>query len=333
MPKPELTARTPRWPLPPHQAPLYLAACLALSSTTAPLLAQAQQAAPEATQGSETASGNEGDPAMIGDESDFPDIQARSHFRLGKQYYDQGRFEEAAAEFEVAHGLSGRQGLLYNVYLAHREAQNLRKAAAALRGYLVDPNVPDRVHLESRLEALDAQIAAEDEAAAKRKAALEQAEQERVAAEQQRIAAEASRKAAEERAEAIAAQRPTRPIWPWFIVGGGAVAAGTGIALGVLAKNDADELKGDCVLNPRTEGATGPLSQGDFCAPSVDLESRRNAIQTQATIADALWIGGAVVGVTGLILAWALPDEYEDIPPVAASCTPSRCDATLTLRF
>src|SRR5687768_16190217 len=83
-------------------------------------------------------------------DSDMTDLQARGHFRLGREFYGQGRFAEAAKEFEIAYGLSGRGSLLYNVYLAYRDAQDVPNAARALRGYLAAvPDAPDHAHLSS----------------------------------------------------------------------------------------------------------------------------------------------------------------------------------------
>ena len=57
------------------------------------------------------------------------DEAARRHFRLGQAYYQNGQFPEAAAEFEQAYQLSGRPQLLYNIYLAHRDALHTRHVA------------------------------------------------------------------------------------------------------------------------------------------------------------------------------------------------------------
>src|SRR4051794_20172946 len=53
------------------------------------------------------------------------DMEARQHFMIGKTLYDAGRFQQAAEEFDSAYQLSKRPQLLYNVYVAHREAGNL----------------------------------------------------------------------------------------------------------------------------------------------------------------------------------------------------------------
>src|ERR1700748_2588956 len=62
--------------------------------------------------------------------------KARGHFRLGRAYYDNGDFAQAAIEFEAAYRISGKAALLYNIYLAYRDASDTRHAADALRKYL-----------------------------------------------------------------------------------------------------------------------------------------------------------------------------------------------------
>jgi tetratricopeptide (TPR) repeat protein len=82
--------------------------------------------------------------------------QARAHFRLGRAHYDNGNFAQAAVEFEEAYRISQRAALLYNIYLAYRDANDTRNAAEALRKYLaLEQNIENRGQLESRLAALD----------------------------------------------------------------------------------------------------------------------------------------------------------------------------------
>lgn len=266
-------------------------------------------------------------------DADMTDAQARGHFRLGRELYAQGRFAEAAKEFEIAYGLSGRGALLYNVYVAYRDAQDVPNAARALRGYLAAvPDAPDRGHLAARLDALE-EIQRQAEAeAARQRADAERAQEEAREAERQRIEADQRARAAEQRAE----RKPSRPWWPWLVVGGGLAVTGTGVVLGALAVGDGDDLKGECVLDPRSgRGTEAPLQAGTACAPSLDLEARRAAIQSQALIGDVLWISGAVIAATGLVLAFALPDVYDDAEsaPVTAGCSPSECRASLRLSF
>jgi tetratricopeptide (TPR) repeat protein len=63
------------------------------------------------------------------------DAEAREHFQLGRSFYEQGSFQQAAEEFEIAYRLSARPQLLYNVYVARRDAGNQPMAIDALRGY------------------------------------------------------------------------------------------------------------------------------------------------------------------------------------------------------
>lgn len=266
-------------------------------------------------------------------DADMTDLRARGHFRLGAELYGQGRFAEAAKEFEVAYGLSGRSSLLYNVYLAYRDAQDTANAARALDGYLTaNPNAPDREHLTARLAALKEILKRAEDDAARQRADREKAEQQARDAERQRLEADQRARAAEQRA----VQKPSRPWWPWLVVGGGVAVTATGVVLGAMAVSDADELKSECVLEPTTgAGTRAPLMEGNFCAPSIDHASRRDSIQTQAMIGDALWIGGAVITVTGVVLAFALPDVYPDEqpPPVSAGCSANECRASLRLSF
>jgi tetratricopeptide (TPR) repeat protein len=265
-------------------------------------------------------------------DEDMVDLQARSHFRLGREYYTLGRFRDAAREFEAAYGLSGRAALLYNVYISYREAQDTPKASGALRGYLAAvPDAPDRDNLSARLQALEAQVA-------QSRADAERAQAQREELERLRGEAEARAR------EASAAQQPatspppsaaaSRPWWPWLVVGAGVVAAATGVTLGGLASSDASGLRAQCVADPRTDGASAPLVSGQSCAPSVELEARRDAIQSQALAGDVLWIGGATLVLTGLVLAVVLPPtERTPDPPLRAACGPGACQAALHLRF
>jgi hypothetical protein len=296
-----------------------LGALAAFVLSTAPIVAAAQEATPTPTPPAETME------QATTSEQDMGDIQARGHFRLGRQYYEQGRFADAAQEFEIAYGLSGRGQLLYNVYLAYRDAQDLPNAARALRGYLTSvPDAPDHDHLQARLTQLEQSVTRDQEAEAQRVAE---------AAEAARRLDEAERRALE--AEMLAAQGPSRPAWPWGVLGGGLALVVAGVVVDVIASTDADALRHDCVDQSPTSGFEQPLVRGTNCSPGVNLESRRSTIQAEAIAGDVLWVSGAVIATTGLILAFALPDEYPPgtPPPVTAGCSPTGCSATLTTHF
>ncbi|HKP60338.1 MAG TPA: tetratricopeptide repeat protein, partial [Polyangiales bacterium] len=86
--------------------------------------------------------------------------RARAHFRLGRAHYDNGDFAQAAVEFEEAYRISQRAALLYNIYLAYRDANDTRNAAESLRKYLaLEKNIENRGQLEARLASLDRALA------------------------------------------------------------------------------------------------------------------------------------------------------------------------------
>src|SRR5688500_8532502 len=83
------------------------------------------------------------------------DDEARRHFRLAEAHYANASFEEAAREFEEAYRLSQRPQLLYNIYLAYRDAADIDHAADALRRYLeLVPDAEGAAMLRGRLAAL-----------------------------------------------------------------------------------------------------------------------------------------------------------------------------------
>jgi tetratricopeptide (TPR) repeat protein len=104
----------------------------------------------------------EADAEPTTEESD--DSEARALFELASVHYRDGRFLDAAAEFEQAYELSGQAVLTHNIYLCYRDANQPEEAALWLRRYLEsDLEIPNRANLEARLDALERSIA-EDEA-------------------------------------------------------------------------------------------------------------------------------------------------------------------------
>lgn len=247
-------------------------------------------------------------------EQDLTDQQARAHFAVGRALYDSGRFAEAAGEFQQAYDLSRRPTLLYNLYIAYRDSSQPVRARDALRQYLAEvPDVPNRAHLEARLAALDVQVSEQ-----------ERAEAERARAEEQRREAEAAREAAEAR---LAARSRARPWWPWLLVGAGAAAIGAGVGVGIDAENRASVIRGLCGSGPSC-GNYAPARGGN---PPVDDVG---GVLAQAAIADVLWIGGAILAGTGLVLAFQLDDDVsEQVPGASVACGPSGCAVSLSGSF
>lgn len=237
-------------------------------------------------------------------EGDMDDERARGAFRLGRQYYEQGRFADAAAEFERAYGLSGRGQLLFNAYLAYRDARDDENAARTLRGYLAQvPDAPDRSLLEARLAALERGIEERREAEARQQAETEEAR--RQAEEARRLAEEAGRP----RYREIPGET-----WPWIVMGGGAAMVVAGAITGAVALTERSSLDEECPLQ--------------LCPAGTGVASRQSDIETLAITSDVLLIGGGVVAVTGLVLGIVLGPRSEAIeatPPVTAACTGEGC--------
>lgn len=88
--------------------------------------------------------------------------RARAHHEAGVSYFDQGRYEEAAEQFQEAYALSGRHHLLLNVSRALELSGDPGGAADALERYLAaEPNADSRVTLERRMQELRARAQAD----------------------------------------------------------------------------------------------------------------------------------------------------------------------------
>lgn len=244
------------------------------------------------------------------------ETQAREAFERGRIHYDNGDFPRAAAAFEEAYKLSGRDGLLYNLYLSYRDANNQEKAAEALRGYLTKVEaIENRPQLEARLKALE-------EGIAQRKAAeaAEAAERDRLAREQAERDAKAQQAAAAQPAEKPAENKH------WWVpgvamMGGGAVLMLTSIGTGLASNSKAAELEDKC--------PNGTCSE--------DLKSTRDSGKTLAVVTDVLLFGGLATAVVGgVLLLLKKPKKAAaagDKPQANVSCSRGGCFGGVSMRF
>jgi tetratricopeptide (TPR) repeat protein len=84
---------------------------------------------------------------------------ARQHFMAGQDYYSQGRYEKAIAEFDEAYRLDPRPLLLYNIGQAWEKLGDLVKAVDYLKKYLeADPNNEERTTLLNKLASLQERL-------------------------------------------------------------------------------------------------------------------------------------------------------------------------------
>jgi tetratricopeptide (TPR) repeat protein len=270
--------------------------------------------------------------------------QARAHFRLGRAHYDNGNFAQAGAEFEEAYRISQRAALLYNIYLAYRDANDTRKAADALRKYLqLEKDIENRGQLESRLAALDHALASEAQPAAATPAQV--ATPAPAAAPSQPLTPSPLtpvREAAPEAPEtepapeaATAASAPhssSFPVVPVVLMGTGGAMIATSIVTGLMAvskQSEWDDARKTCLRE-------------DNCAlirPArvTELNDIKSSGQTLAVVTDSLLFGGLAVAGTGVAL-WLLDSgSGESARPSATSaalaCVPGACHASLRTSF
>jgi tetratricopeptide (TPR) repeat protein len=228
------------------------------------------------------------------------DEAARLRFIQGRTRYEEGRFEQAAEEFALAYKLSGRPQLLYNLYVAHRDAAQWPQAIEALRSYLEKvPEAPDRINLEARLKSMQDQAARLEE---------ERAQAERERRERERLAA------------APVVVPPKRSKVPWVLIGSGGSLLAASVVTGVLAKRKDDDLDAACA----DDGAVCPKW----------LEDDANAAYSLAVTTDVLWSIGAASALTGIVL-WLTGALDRDAQPAVANLgvSPRGVSTSLTLRY
>ena len=240
------------------------------------------------------------------------DERARSHFEAGRSLYEAGAFERAAAEFQEAYDLSNRPELLYNIYVAARDAGDVRKATSSLERYLDEmESVPDRANLASRLESLRAQVMELE--------VQDQAERDRLAADEaRRREEEAQRQRDEEERRRQQAESEAIPTVPLIVAGVGAAALIGGAVTGVLALGAVSDIDERC--------------RGGACS-YPELDDDTSSARTLIRLTDFLLLGGTVLlagGLTWAALTWG---SGGDEAPVAAACGPEGCVAELRGRF
>lgn len=246
--------------------------------------------------------------------ADEADVRARLRYEAGTNLYRAGDFAGAAREYQAAYDLSGRPNLLYNLYVAWRDAGELRKAADALERYLdAVPDAEDRVNLEARLAAMQQQIAALDAAEAARQAEVQ------------------TEPAPEDGGEATREAEPADDdegggggpgVVPWVVGGVGVAAIVAGAITGGMSLGLESDLEGAC--------------PGNVCP--ADRADDVDRLSTLATTTDVLLIGGAALVATGVVLYFVLPrggDEGGDAVALrpTGGCGPHGCLVGVRGRF
>lgn len=239
------------------------------------------------------------------------DEEARVHFRLGTAYYDSGRFAQAAEEYKQAYEMSHRPELLYNLFLAYRDAGDIRNAATALRQYLTDVSeVADRDKLEARLAALEKILASQP---AEPAPATDD------------DSAEAQPEAPPPAPEPAPTNDSPKLTWlPWAVIGGGGALVVTGLSVGALGIRDESKLEKDCP------------SSNKCSLTDKEVDDLKSSGKLKTQLGDALWITGAVVAGVGVAFIFWKPWEkpgQTSVADVSVVCGPSLCGGSYARSF
>jgi len=253
------------------------------------------------------------------------DDEAQIHFQLASTYYESGRFSEAAGEFQQAYDLSQRPALLYNIFLAWRDASELGPAIEALRAFLeLGAPAPEvRVRLQSQLEGMERRYAEESQAEADDGPAAIVAG---AAVAGSVVAGEPAPETTPD--DAVDDQSDAEPtaesgggvgVLPIILMAtGGAMVVG-GIITGVMAIGAENDLQEMC------DGDGG-------CPPG--FEDTRDSGQTLATVTDVLLIGGLVTaGVGVVLLALGVGSDDDQEPSLSFACTLDGCGGSARVPF
>jgi hypothetical protein len=252
------------------------------------------------------------------------DEEARRHFRLGEAHYANGSFTEAAREFDEAYRLSQRPQLLYNVYVAYRDAGMVEEATRALREYLTRmPDAEGASNLRARLTAMERTL---EERRGSTGTGTEpppdESESTSTGAEPENESTGASPDGTsdDDADAATSSSEGGKGTIGWVIAGvGGALVIGGAIA-GGLALGSQGALQSNC--------------PDHVCPPGYDYEGEISSGRTLAVTADILVITGAVAIVGGVVLALILgsgggSDEASVAEHASIACGPTGCVALL----
>lgn len=253
------------------------------------------------------------------------DEQARRHFRLGQAHYENGSFVDAAHEFEEAYRLSNRAQLLYNVYVAYRDAGDLQHSRDALRMYLEGvPDAENASMLRARLEALDrmlAQGATETTTTTTTEPATD------TTSATTTTTTTTTDAAADETTDEIETEA-TEPSGGASLSPFPFVVAGAGAALMI-----AGAITGGVALG--TQSSLDERCPDRACPAGVDYVSERDTGKALAITTDVLLITGGVALAAGI--AWLIVEltgsSSSEQPPVAAACGPDGCMASAHVEF
>jgi tetratricopeptide (TPR) repeat protein len=269
---------------------------------------------------------------------DDDDSGARRAFRLGQAHYENGEFEEAAAQFEEAYRLSHRGRLMYNAYLAYRDMQDLPNSARALRTFLAETtDLPsnERDQLQARLAAIERALASQS--AAPPDTSTSQGETgmggtggtgtgdsgtgDTGAGTGDTGTGSSTGSGDTSPGPSSGGGGGFNPSPVGFIVGGvGAALIITGIIVGALSGDDLAMLQDACAPD-------------GLCPDTQALRDAQSRGSSMALAGDVLWITGVVALAAGITLIFVLQDDSSDSASAGMACSPEGCFGTVQGRF
>ena len=211
------------------------------------------------------------------------DREARARFELAQVHLDNGQFEDAGHEFRNAYELSGHAELLWNAYVAFRDAPNLPEAARALRDYLSagEGLEPDRRRqLEIRLAALEREVENDD-----------------ASTQPTPDPSEASEPVSEPRVRAVASRAEPQgggldPTIGIVVLSVGGATLLASLIEAIVAQTFLSERDDNCRLGP----------SGDLCPASYDQQEVLDRFTLHRDVAWGLLFAGAGVAAAGALL-------------------------------
>ena len=222
--------------------------------------------------------------------------EARQHFEQAETDFQGARYADAARGYRRAYELLRDAGrptaplILYNLGLALERAGREAEAIDAFQRFVDDAIARDEDTQSKILEARGRLVTL-------------------------RARASSGSSSSGERAQSVSTSSGSgggiSPVGPILLGAGGALVV-TGLVLGGVALGSDGDI-----------GAMCPSR--DACDPS--LRSQYDDAQTLALVGDVLWIGGAVVAATGLVLTFVLTEGGGESATAAVSCGPTGCHA------
>lgn len=216
------------------------------------------------------------------------DAHARKLYKQGDKAYAEGRYEDAAADFEKAYALSGRPLLLFNLANAYERLERYADAAEALDRYLPDAKPKEQDAVEKRIGNLKRR--------ARKKEQEEEKKREEEAKRQRR------KKAAQPASHppGTTSSSPAPPTTGYVLLGVGGASLAVGGVFGALALSARSDEKRECASS----------TQGRFCTINANNAISRD--QHYSLIADIGFGVGVVAAGVGAYLLLAPRDEKTD---------------------